>query len=88
MERRLQRLNWIKVKKLVPDKIDTVIFPVGTLEAHGSACLGTDNFIPETIAEGIAERLNALVAPVVNPPFRSHFFQAVKKGLAVTAGRV
>ena len=66
MERRLQRLNWIKVKKLVPDKIDTVIFPVGTLEAHGSACLGTDNFIPETIAEGIAERLNALVAPVVN----------------------
>jgi creatinine amidohydrolase len=66
MERKLQRLNWLTVQKLVPDQIDTLIFPVGTMEAHGSACLGTDNFIPETIAEGIAERLNALIAPTVN----------------------
>jgi len=66
MERQLQKLNWLKVRELVPRKIDTVIFPVGTVEAHGSSCLGTDNLIPEIIALDIAERLDALVAPVVN----------------------
>lgn len=66
MQRQLQRLNWMSVKDLVPAQINTVILPVGTVEAHGSACLGTDNFIPEDIALGIAERLNALVAPTVN----------------------
>lgn len=66
MERQLQRLHWLRVQELVPDKIKTVILPVGTVEGHGSACLGTDNFIPETIAEGIAERINALIAPTVN----------------------
>lgn len=66
MERQLQRLNWLDVRKLVPDKIDTILLPVGTVEAHGSACLGTDNFIPEILAGGIADRLNALIAPTVN----------------------
>jgi creatinine amidohydrolase len=66
MERRLQHLSWITLQKLVPEETDTIILPVGTLEAHGSSCVGTDNFIPETIAEGIAERVNALVAPTVN----------------------
>jgi creatinine amidohydrolase len=56
----------MRVRDLVPARIDTVILPVGTIEAHGSACLGTDNFIPQTLADDIAERLNALVAPVVN----------------------
>ncbi|MDH3890957.1 MAG: creatininase family protein [candidate division Zixibacteria bacterium] len=65
MELKLQRLSWLKVSELVPRKIDTVILPVGTVEAHGSDCLGTDNFIPENIAEGIAERVNALVAPTL-----------------------
>lgn len=66
MEREFQKLSWLKIKSLVPDQIDTVILPVGTVEAHGSACLGTDNYIPETIAHGIADRVNALVAPIVN----------------------
>jgi creatinine amidohydrolase len=39
---------------------------VGTVEAHGSSCIGTDNYIPNDIAQGIAERTNALVAPLVN----------------------
>jgi creatinine amidohydrolase len=66
MQRELQRLNWSKVRELVPSNIDTILLPVGTIEAHGSACLGTDNFIPEAIALGIAERLNALVAPTLS----------------------
>lgn len=56
----------MKIQKLVPDKINTVLLPVGTIEAHGSACIGTDNYIPEDISLSLAERLNALVAPVVN----------------------
>jgi creatinine amidohydrolase len=66
VERELQRLNWLNVRDLVPGKIDTVILPVGTVEAHGGDCLGTDNFIPETIASGIAERINALIAPTLS----------------------
>ena len=66
MERQLQKLSWLKVRELVPDKIDTIIVPVGTVEAHGSSCLGTDNYIPESIGLEIADRISALVAPVVS----------------------
>ena len=66
MERELQRLSWTKIKNLVPDKINTILIPLGTIEAHGSAALGTDNLIPEAIALDQAERLNALIAPTLN----------------------
>jgi len=66
MERQLYRLSWMKVRELVPAVFDTVILPIGTIEAHGSACIGTDSFIPEAISLNIAERLNALVAPTLN----------------------
>jgi len=66
MERELQKLSWTKFKNLVPDKIDTVLVPVGTIEAHGSSALGTDNYIPTAIAERQAERLSALIAPTLN----------------------
>jgi len=66
MERELQRLHWLKIKELVPDQIDTVILPVGTVEAHGSSCVGTDNYIPENIAISIADYVNAMVAPTIN----------------------
>ena len=66
MERHIDRLNWLNIQQRVPSEIDTVILPVGTVEAHGSSCLGTDNKIPENIADGIADRVNALIAPTVN----------------------
>lgn len=66
MEREIQRLSWTKVKNLVPQKINTILLPVGTVEAHGSSALGTDNYIPEAIAKSQAEKLNALIAPTVN----------------------
>lgn len=64
--RELQRLHWRQVQGLVPGRVRTLILPVGTVEAHGSACLGTDNYIPESISLAIAEKLDALVAPIVN----------------------
>ncbi len=65
MERELQRLNWLELRDQVPSQIDTIILPIGTVEAHGTSCTGTDNIIPDSIAYGIADRINALVAPVL-----------------------
>nr|MBN2277911.1 creatininase family protein [candidate division Zixibacteria bacterium] len=66
MEREYQKLTWKNIRDLVPDKIDTVILPIGTVEAHGAAALGTDNYIPESIAAYLAEKINALIVPTLN----------------------
>jgi creatinine amidohydrolase len=63
--RKIEELNWMEFKKLVPKKTDAVLLPVGTTEAHGVTGLGTDNRIPESIAERIANGINALIAPTV-----------------------
>lgn len=50
-------------------KIDTVIIPVGSLEAHGHHCpLGTDNLIPERLCQDIESRLRdrVMIVPPVN----------------------
>ncbi len=54
------------MKNMVPSKTDIVLVPIGTMEAHGCAALGTDNFIPTAIAESQAERMNAMIAPTLN----------------------
>ncbi len=61
-----EELNWTEFKKLVPDKYDTAIVPVGTIEAHGVSPLGTDNLIPMEICGRIAEDLKAIIAPPLN----------------------
>ena len=61
-----EELNWMEFEKLIPEKYDTVILPVGTMEAHGVAPIGTDNFIPLEMAKRIADDLNAIIAPIVN----------------------
>lgn len=66
MERRLQYMNWIDFKKLIPKRIKTVILPIGTIEAHGVIPLGTDNIIPEHLALEIAEKIDAVIAPTLN----------------------
>lgn len=65
MAYRLENLNWMEFEKLVPKKINTVILPVGTIEAHGVITLGTDVQIPQRIAEMIAQDLKAMIAPPV-----------------------
>jgi len=64
--RKLEELSWMEFRRLVPIKTDAVLIPVGTIEAHGVTGLGTDNQIPSSIAERIAESVNALIAPAVN----------------------
>jgi creatinine amidohydrolase len=65
MEKRLNFLNHLELKELVPDRIDTVLVPVGTIEAHGIIPLGTDVIIPEAMTERIAEEIDCLIAPTV-----------------------
>lgn len=65
MSLKLENMNWMEFKELVPDKIDAVILPVGTIEAHGVTNLGTDVTIPLFIAEKIADDLNAIIAPPI-----------------------
>lgn len=63
--RSISLLNWMEFKKLVPKKIDTVLLPVGTIEAHGVIALGTDNIIPERLSYMLCEKLNTLIAPTI-----------------------
>lgn len=64
--RKLEELNWMEFRRLVPKKTAAVLLPVGTIEAHGVTGLGTDNQIPLSIAERIAGPVNALIAPAIH----------------------
>ena len=63
---RLEEMIWQQVQEIVPDKCDLIFLPVGTIEAHGAAAIGTDNIIPTYVADYLGERFNAIVAPCVN----------------------
>ncbi len=63
--RRIEELNWMEFKVIVPKRTDSVLVPVGTIEAHGVTGLGTDNQVPASICERIAGKVNALIAPAV-----------------------
>ncbi len=64
--REMNLLCWQEFGELVPARIDTVLVPMGSLEAHGVIPNGTDNLAPEAMARDIAERVNALIAPTLN----------------------
>jgi creatinine amidohydrolase len=61
----MERINWMEFREWVPAKIDSVLLPLGTMEPHGVTANGTDIIIPLTMAREIAERVNAMIAPVV-----------------------
>lgn len=65
MPLKLEEMNWMEFRDLVPKKINTVLLPVGTIEAHGVTNLGTDVTIPLFICEKIADQLKAIIAPPV-----------------------
>jgi len=65
MERRLSLINHMELRELVPAKIDTVIVPIGTIEAHGVIPVGTDMLIPDRLAERLCTEIDALVAPSI-----------------------
>jgi creatinine amidohydrolase len=64
--REMNLLGWQEFRELVPAGIETVLVPMGSLEAHGVIPNGTDNLAPEAMARAIAGRTNALIAPTLN----------------------
>jgi creatinine amidohydrolase len=64
--REMALLCWQEFGELVPESIDTVLVPFGSLEPHGVIPNGTDSLAPEAMARDIAGRVNALIAPVLN----------------------
>ncbi|HSQ79294.1 MAG TPA: creatininase family protein [Candidatus Bathyarchaeia archaeon] len=64
--REMGLLCWQEFGELVPASITTVLVPFGSLEPHGVIPSGTDSLAPVAMAKDIAERVNALIAPVLN----------------------
>lgn len=64
--REMNYINWLEFSQFVPDKIETVLLPVGTLEPHGVIPNGSDNIAPEAMAMELAESLSAMIAPTLN----------------------
>ena len=66
MELKWNKLGWQEFGKLIKQGYDSVLIPIGTIEAHGVIPLGTDNIIPETMAERLAPKTKSLIAPTIN----------------------
>jgi creatinine amidohydrolase len=50
-----------------------IIVPIGSTEQHGpNGLIGTDAICPETVANGVAERLEVLVAPTLSIGMAQH----------------
>ncbi len=65
----MQNYCWMRLAEIVPEVTDRVILPIGTVESHGACPIGSDNIIPQHLAEMICEEVNALVAPPINHGF-------------------
>jgi creatinine amidohydrolase len=63
--RELERMNWMEYREWIPGKIQTVLVPLGTMEAHGVTANGADILAPVAIAKQIAPKVNAMIAPVI-----------------------
>jgi len=62
---RLADMTWQEVEAAVEDT-QTMLLPVGSTEQHGHHMpLGVDVYMPEAIAERVAERTGCLLAPPV-----------------------
>ena len=56
----MERINWMEFREWVPAKIDIVLLPLGTIEAHGVTANGTDIIAPVAMAK----QLPAVLRPV------------------------
>lgn len=65
----MQNYCWMRLAEIVPEITDRVILPIGTVESHGAVAIGSDNIIPNHMADLIYKKCNALIAPPVNHGF-------------------
>jgi len=64
--REMNLLTWTEFAEFVPEQVETVLLPTGSIEPHGVIPSGSDNLAPEAMAREIAEQLNAFIAPTLN----------------------
>ncbi len=56
----------VEVGEALSGGVDTVVLPVGAMEQHGPhGVIGTDSFLAQVVAEKVAAKLNALLAPLM-----------------------
>lgn len=68
----LQLATWQEVDAYL-ERSRGVIIPIGSTEQHGPlGLIGTDAICPEVIARGVAERIDALVAPTLSLGMAQH----------------
>lgn len=69
---RLQLCTWPEVEARLA-RSTGIIVPIGSTEQHGpNGLIGTDAICPEVVAEGAAERMDALVAPTISIGMAQH----------------
>ena len=69
---KLQLSTWPEVETYLR-RSTAVLIPIGSTEQHGpTGFVGTDALCPEVLAEGIAERSGALVAPTLSIGMAQH----------------
>ncbi len=62
----LDRMTWPDIAEQIKGGRDTIVVPFGSTEQHGRHLpLGTDSVIGDELGRGLAERLNAFLAPTV-----------------------
>ena len=64
--RQMALITWTEFREWVPERIQTVLVPIGSIEAHGVIPNGSDAIAPTAMAEAIAPRLDAMVAPTLS----------------------
>jgi creatinine amidohydrolase len=63
---RLLTQTWPEVESYL-ERSDGIIVPIGSTEQHGpNGMLGTDAICPETIAFGVADKMEVLIAPTLS----------------------
>jgi len=77
--RELDRMTFDEVETYLKNGPGIIILPLGSTEEHGThGPMGTDTFAARKVARGVAERLEAILAPAV--PFGMCFDQRHFKG--------
>ena len=64
MKHKLLDMSWREAEEAFK-RSDTVIFPTGTLHAHGPSPIGIDTTAPERLADEVGRRTGLLTLPVV-----------------------
>jgi creatinine amidohydrolase len=68
----LQLSTWPEVEAYL-EQSSGIIIPIGSTEQHGpNGLIGTDAICPETIARGIAEEIDVMLAPTINIGMAQH----------------